>query len=327
MIKSHIVLGFVLIYFPWCPGAQADSTALSIYDARLLVEHTPAFLRAKEKGLCPTSTDTGIDPYDNHLAVSIVRGECKNPEVIQDFEVNLDTGVVRNQAGDTSPIETKELVSVRNKLFEHRLKARLSQEDASCLFDTIVVPTQGTKCWDISPVGPRGDTFARTSRKTCPDTAKRLNGDLFLDRYSGEITDSTDRPLTNATYEALRARFMTLHAPLELTEDEAKRMLMADPSSIPGFGGLSCPTVEAGPNHNAQEIWFQVTSCRGDSYAVVVVDVATGTLTALPDQVLDSAAWRDARTEAFSRARRKRLDAESYVHKACPGWRGGTADR
>lgn len=292
--------------FPSWAGAR-----LGLYEARVLVEHTPGFLHALQSGYCPQSSDGAVD---GNAASFVIRGECKYLGVIGDFGVDLTTGAV-TQDGISGPIDTPELAGLRKRMFAARAAERISGAEAVCLVRRSVDAT--ASCEGIKATREDDSFFDVTVAGSCGGAGR--DRAFEVDRYTGIVTDpGTRRSNDQQAGASLRQEMLTAHLPPRLTVEEAK-VLLRSSLVVPGSGIPKCLAIDVDPDYNADEIWFQVRICDSTDVVRVVVDVVVGDVRVTGRSfALDSSRFAAARAEAIASATARQSAAADAVRGDCP---------
>jgi hypothetical protein len=286
---------------------------LSLHDAQVLVEHTPDFLRAVERGQCPQTSDSILNGF---IATVVVRGGCRRFDWIANLYVDVRTGAVSTDGGTSGPIaiETRDLAALRTKFFATRAEERLTPSDAMCLLGKVPPALQiRESCRRVKIIGEEDGMFAGTIEDTCLDVIYQLT----VDRYSGAVAGGM--VYRSATLGDIQQSLVMVHSPARLTVEDAKRLVEA-PSVLAELKDARCSKVEVDPLHNADEVWLQVSTGCGDQAMInrLSVDVQTAAIRVIgPNANLDSPMIRQARQTLLEEATTRKAAAAETLKKEC----------
>jgi hypothetical protein len=301
-------------------GALKAAVRLGLREAQVLVEHTPAFLRASEKGYCPQTSDGAVN---GDSATVVVRGECRYLGVVGDFYVDLRTGVVAQDPGPAE-VRSQELVELRNRLFTMRAEARLVAPEAACLISKLPnVPLKAIKesCRRIMIVSEDDNVILGRIDDICPNPTDSANLQLTVDRYSGAVANAQNGEVyRSAPLDAVRKNLVEIHSPARLTLEDAKGLAIGILSAGPESMNRKCVQVDVDPVHNADEIWLQVRwGCAAEvSVRRFSVNVLTGASRIIGSNVvLDSVRIVELRERALREARARKIAAAKMLENEC----------
>lgn len=315
------VLAFLGCTLGLCFNALGQGGLLTLKDAQVLVEKTPAFMRAQQSGYCPQS---GGDAWvSGTTAYFIIRGECKATMLVENVEVDLSTGLITDSITSKS-IETPLLGELRTALLKARNAVLITRSEALCLLDTVVPVKSVGQCDRVDIIGEDDRYFTVAVSYGCNSKASGKET-LRIDRTSAAVLRN-DLTLTSlsAAAENLIRELVSKHATPMLTATEAERLtraLWAKDSTAE----QQCFKVDRESGHNATDLWFQVrTSCgRGGSrVARIAVDLLTGKSHDIETgKPLDSPQAAELRGYLLTQAQRRVASAAETILKKCGGYR------
>lgn len=232
MIRQCVnVLAFMLLGLSCGDWMNAGTIRLGLREARILVEHTPVFLRAVETGLCPETSDGNVE---GDVATVIIRRGCKRFDWIGGLYVNLSTGIVTKDGGASGPIviENPELAELRKELFAQREEFRLTASEAICLLSKTEIAPAADACRRIN-VSPQDDgVFLGAIEDTCSKGVRGEVGEVIVDRYSRVATDArTRKEFKSRAFEEMRQQLLTSRSPARLSVEEARSFGESGPVS------------------------------------------------------------------------------------------------
>lgn len=312
------------LLFAYAPRVNPD-VKLSFHDARVLAEHTPAFLQSVEAGICPNTEDGGLNEDE---ASFVTRAGCGPGSThgsgwVESLSVDLRTGIVT--VGGPETIETPQLAALRQKLFEMRTKNRVTTSEAQCLLSKISTPVITESCRRIE-VAPQGDElFIGTVRNVCDNTEHTVDLRFTIDRYSGSVIDAkTGRAPEDRGFRSLVQEITTAHAPPVLTFDDAVRLarsglVLEALKRARQLKQTGCVTLNAEGFKNADELWLTYTGrCGGSEEGVrFSVNVVTGAIWVFNWGRLDSTGIRQLRESMLAEAKHRKTAAAAAVRVEC----------
>jgi hypothetical protein len=306
-------------------GAQAG-VRLSLHEARVLAEHTPAFLEAATAAECPNTEDSGLT---GDVAAIVVRAGCQlrpsGSGWIETLFIDLKTGMVATVPGGSETIDTPELAELRRALFKERSEARIPAPEAACLLRRVPTPAISSSCKRVNVV-PQGDELFRgTIQNTCSSAPQDGGLQLIIDRYSGAVTDATtENEYHPAGLWDFEQELVTAHAPPTLTVEDAAHLAGSGPvaAALKGAGQLKdtrCLALDSEGLKNADELWLLSSGgCGADKDSVELsVDLVTGIIWVFHMGLLDSPEIREGRQAALAEAKSRKTAAIAAVAKEC----------
>lgn len=188
--RAHLVV-FLALALSCGVRTSAAAALLGLHEAQALVEHTPVFLCAIERGSCPATSDSTVN---GGVATVIVRGGCMRFEWIASFYVDLTTGLVTKDGGPFGPlvIETPDLAKLRSEFFAQREQLRLTSSEAVCLLDKARIPVAEGACRRVREVREDSSVFVYSIENAC---ARDVSAEVIVDRYSYALVES--KPATS----------------------------------------------------------------------------------------------------------------------------------
>lgn len=294
--------------------ASYGQVTLNLRDAQQLVEHTPEFVRYQAMGYCPESSDGTLE--SGH-ALFVIRGECRTQPTIGNYDVDLVTGAINSLTG---PIDTSELARLRHELFSERAAARLTREEAQCLFSELAAEFPGGRNCLAAHLGREGDGwFDVQIEDKCGKKGARRVVAARIDRYTGRVTnETTGDGISSPAFDTLRSNFLLSRSKPELTADEAKRLVGNLPAVV-AAKDRQCLRIDTAYEHNADDLWFQVTyDCGGHVIDLVVVNRRTGLVfDRVSNVAYDTPGLQELRSNFLGAARSRRLQAPQALQQAC----------
>jgi hypothetical protein len=307
-------------------SAAPAATVLGLHEARVIVEHTPTFREAKDRGECPQTVDSAIA---GNVATVIIRAGCTGPGVgsgwMGGFDVDLTTGFVSRDHSYPTEFVSPEPGELRAKLFALRAQTAIPTPEIRCLLNRIPLPQVPNPCRRVNITREDDNFVFGTIENSCPNADSGAIH-MIVDRYSGDFkTENSGERYGSQELEELRTALADVHSPATLTIDEAKRLVAAEPviAEIARKGWAKyakCIVVNAEPVSNADDVWFDLQSGCGESkdtvrLSVNVVDAAITSI--VRNMVLNSLAVQQARGRALADARSRRDREAQLVRNRC----------
>lgn len=295
---------------------------LDLRDARILVEHTPVFLQAVNRGECPQTSDAKIN---GQVATVVVRAGCGSYSWIADLYVQVATGSITTDNGTQSgrEIETPELASLRKILFEARAAGALSPAEASCLLRRINIPGIAPSCRKTTVERETDDAIVSAINDIC---ASGKTDTAIVNRYTGAVVDAgTGQAYSSSELESLRLALLRAHDTARLSTEDATSLAKSRPvlTALLKMGLLTdtkCLMVSIDPFNNADEIWLQVAGgCNEEAeVARISVNDISGVIRDVGSRVnLDSPAILQLRQKLLADAMARKASALEEVRREC----------
>lgn len=225
------------------------------------------------------------------------------------YNVDLKTGVITT-FGRSTPIETEEIVALRNELFALRAASRLTRAEALCLSNLLLQ----LHCGSLRVIREEDSVFLVENTGECAGSGQQFS----IDRYLGTIRDQNGKIRDSPAVAQLRQHLLTARAQPELTTEDLEQLAKTAGSFLSG-GMEACVSREH--EHNADDERFQLNlGCRGDAVKRVTIDRKTGVIRDLASRAeYDSPSLRNLRGKLTEEAKLRQITAVEGAEALCHG--------
>jgi hypothetical protein len=328
-----VSLRCLALLFVVCSSDRSDAqlNVLTLREAESLIEVVPDVVASRQREECPNISPgytEGIE-LDFHVRTTCGTGSGM---LIGAYTVNRLTGAVRTWGDNSQSVADNQGSVIAAQLVKGARERILSASEAQCMAFTAAsaLPGWSTGGGVVSvkrfstPATPSAKTEAREgimhfmARRA--SSSRPVESGRMLTVYLNEARvrdEETGVDVISASVGDLGAKLLELRAPIQLNDEEAASIALADPRVVTNLNE-EC-RLDVGGAFYAQDALMGV-SCKNRSIreSIVLVNLETGTVTD-PDtgKSLDTADTQRIALQLLSDMRRRRTELKKSLETIC----------